>query len=56
MDSPNMARAQGDEKFKSFQNKGHFELVASNRDHRLIVDRSSRKQDLEDLKVIILSI
>jgi len=55
LDSPNVARSEGDERYKQFQNKGYFELVALNNDQKILLDRSSRKQDLEDLKSIINS-
>lgn len=49
LESPNIARMEQDERFKEFQNKGYFELFASNKEQKLLIDRSSRKQDLEDL-------
>ncbi len=49
LESPNMARMQQDERYKDFQNKGYFELMASNQNGKILIDRSSRKQDLEDL-------
>jgi hypothetical protein len=55
LDSPNIARSEGDERYKQFQNKGYFELVAYNNEQKIILDRSSRKQDLEDLKNLITS-
>lgn len=55
MESPNVARSESDERYKQFQNKGYFELFATNKHHKVLLDRSSRKQDLEDLKSIIQS-
>lgn len=53
MDTPNVARLEQNQLFKDFQNKGHFELIAWNTKDKILVDRSNRKQDLEDLKYLI---
>ena len=53
MDSANIARLNQDERFKNFQNKGHFELRAICKNKNVLLDRSSRKKDLEDLKNIL---
>lgn len=56
MDSPNLARLHKDDRYKSFQNSGYFELYAINSKRKILLDRSSRKQDLEDLKALLLKI
>lgn len=54
MDSPNLARINQDKNYKQFQNSGYFELLAINSvGSNLLLDRSSRKNDLEALKTII---
>lgn len=56
MDSPNVARLDKNDQFNAFQNKGYFELIVKNNEKTVLLDRSSRKNDLEDLKNIIDSI
>jgi hypothetical protein len=55
LDSPNMARMQSNEELKGFENKGYFQLMAvhKNNKSRIMLDRSSRKVDLEKLKKIL---
>lgn len=54
MDSPNMAKITNDPELRGFQNKGHFELYATtNKEKKILVDRSSRKADLVKLQEIL---
>jgi hypothetical protein len=54
MDSPNIAKLDGDEELRGFQNKGYFVLIAINKnDKRIWIDRSSRKVDLVKLKGLL---
>lgn len=46
LDSPNVAKIQGKEEMRGFQNKGHFNLWASDELKSILIDRSSRKSDL----------
>ena len=47
MDSPNVARLQGGEEARGFQNKGYFTLWAITDKGAIQIDRHSRKADLE---------
>jgi hypothetical protein len=47
MDAPNVARLQGTEDSRGFQNKGYFTLWAITEKGPLQIDRHSRKVDLE---------
>ena len=55
LDSPNMARINSAQEMKGFENKGYFQLVAIDETNtsRFIIDRSSRKVDLEKMKTIL---
>jgi len=53
LDSPNMAKMQGDEELRGFQNKGYFVLTAKTSTKTVWVDRSSRKTDLIKLKNLL---
>jgi hypothetical protein len=50
IDSPNMARMQGSEASRGFQNKGYFELYLHIDGVKHFIDRHSRKADLEKMK------
>jgi len=52
--TPNLARINKDIELKNFENKGYFELIysASNQSF-IVIDRSSRKDDLIELKKLI---
>lgn len=51
MDAPNMAKMSGDPELRGFQNKGHFELYAEDKNgQKILIDRSSRKADLTKLQ------
>ncbi|MDH4468809.1 MAG: hypothetical protein QE271_12190 [Bacteriovoracaceae bacterium] len=56
LSSPNYARMHQSLENQSFQNKGYFELVLnlSSEKQILLIDRSSRKSDLEALKQLLL--
>ena len=52
LESPNIAKIKNDPKMRGFQNKGHFYLYGlTQRGEIFMVDRHSRKIDLEKLKV-----
>ncbi|MCY4643509.1 MAG: hypothetical protein OXB88_02730 [Bacteriovoracales bacterium] len=52
--SPNMARRKNDPAHKAHQNRGYFELHLHTRDEKkVLVDRHSRKADLEKLKDLL---
>lgn len=53
LDSPNMARIKGDNQMRGFQNKGYFEIFYISANQKVLVDRSSRKIDLEKLKTLL---
>jgi len=54
MDSPNVARMKGGEEAVGFQNKGYFILWLKTADgKRIILDRHSRKSDLEKLLLLL---
>lgn len=55
MDAPNMAKISGDPELRGFQNKGHFELYATDSNNqKILLDRSSRKADLIKLQEFLL--
>lgn len=57
LDSPNMARIKGDNQMRGFQNKGYFEIFYISANQKVLIDRSSRKIDLEKmLKLLKLDI
>jgi len=52
--SPNMARLKGGEDCAGFQNKGYFVLWLETEDtKKILIDRHSRKTDLEKLKSLL---
>ena len=54
MDSPNVARLKLQEGTQGFQNKGYFILwLKVNDKTKVLVDRHSRKVDLEKLKALL---
>ncbi|WP_408096227.1 hypothetical protein ACJVC5_14400 [Peredibacter sp. HCB2-198] len=54
MDSPNVAKINATEANVGFQNKGYFVLyLMSKSGQKILVDRHSRKADLEKLKKLI---
>jgi hypothetical protein len=53
LDSPNMAKMQGDEELRGFQNKGYFVLAIKTPTKTIWIDRSSRKTDLVKLKTLL---
>lgn len=54
--SPNVARSRNEKEDLGFQNKGYFILWLTTKDgRRVLIDRHSRKVDLEKLKVLIES-
>lgn len=54
LDSPNVARIKSNESNVGFQNKGYFVLwLKSKNGQKILVDRHSRKADLEKLKKLI---
>lgn len=54
LDSPNVARIKANETNVGFQNKGYFVLwLKSKKGQKILVDRHSRKADLEKLKKLI---
>ncbi len=56
IDSPNMARIKDDRALKSFYNRGYHELVLKSKNARdsIILDRATRKADLEKIKKLIM--
>ena len=57
LDSPNVARIQGDEQMRGFKNKGYFLLEAIPEDGSkvILIDRSSSKADLAKIKKLLES-
>lgn len=55
MEGPNYARITAHQDLKAFQNRGHFLLLIKTDKKTLLLDRSSRKQDLLDLKQLLLT-
>lgn len=56
LSSPNVARMKGDEEGIGFQNKGYFVLWLKNNDgSKILIDRHSRKIDLEKLRMLLLN-
>lgn len=54
IDSPNMARINQKIDTKGFQNNGHFELYAIDKNDREIkIDRSSTRAELEKIKTLL---
>lgn len=54
MDSPNMARLKGTHEMRGFMNKGYFELFAkTNKGQEVLIDRHSRKADLDKIKALL---
>ena len=54
MDSPNMARLKGTQDMRGFMNKGYYELFIKTKDGReIMIDRHSRKADLEKIKTLL---
>lgn len=54
LDSPNVARKKGDTSMRGFQNKGYFELhIIDKNGQRILIDRNSRKIDLEKIKNLL---
>lgn len=54
LDSPNMARLNRSPENAGFQNKGYFVLNLVSGDKKIIIDRHSRKVDLEKLKTLLI--
>lgn len=54
MDSPNVAKIKAQEGTQAFQNKGYFILwFQRNEKSKILIDRHSRKVDLEKLKALL---
>ncbi len=54
MDSPNVAKMKADASLKGFENKGYFELFATNnKGETLFVDRHSRKADMIKMRDLL---
>lgn len=54
MDSPNVARIKSQEGTQGFQNKGYFILwLKVDEKNKILIDRHSRKVDLEKLKKLL---
>lgn len=53
LDSPNVARLRGGEEALGFQNKGYFTLWAHTTRGDIMIDRHSRKVDLEALVALL---
>ncbi|OUR97756.1 hypothetical protein A9Q84_06030 [Halobacteriovorax marinus] len=54
MDSPNVAKMKSDSTMKGFENKGYYELYATNnQDDRIFIDRHSRKADMVKLRDLL---
>lgn len=52
--SPNIARIKGGEETAGFQNKGYFVLwMETENEKKILVDRHSRKADLDKLKALL---
>jgi hypothetical protein len=57
IDSPNIAKIEDERAYKLFQNKGYFELyILDKKQRKVLLDRSSRKIDLEKIKDLLTSI
>lgn len=57
LDSPNVARMKNTEESAGFQNKGYFVLWLTKKDKKkILIDRHSRKVDLEKLKALLVEI
>ena len=56
LDSPNMAKINGDQDMRAFQNQGHFQLFLINEnDEKILLDRHSRKADLRKITELLSS-
>jgi hypothetical protein len=54
IDSPNVARMKGAPEGQGFQNKGYFVLwLRAENDKKILIDRHSRKADLEKLRKLL---
>lgn len=54
MDSPNVAKMRQDASMKGFENKGYFELFATNsKDESIFIDRHSRKADMIKMRDLL---
>ena len=54
MDSPNVAKIEGKQELRAFQNQGHYNLHAQLQNNKFIlVDRHSRRADLKKLSEIL---
>jgi hypothetical protein len=54
MASANVAKISGDESLRGFQNKGYYQLFAFDKnDQEIVIDRSSRKIDLEKIMILL---
>lgn len=54
LDSPNVARIEGEEAMRGFQNKGYFELhFKTDQGSLIFLDRHSRKADLNKIKTLL---
>ena len=54
LDSPNVARLQGEAEARGFQNKGYFELWYQSPQQQILLDRHSRKADVQALRELLL--
>lgn len=56
LSSPNVARMKGGEESVGFQNKGYFVLWLKDKaGNKILIDRHSRKADLEKLRAILVA-
>lgn len=54
LDSPNVAKMKSDASLKGFENKGYYELFATNdKEEQVFVDRHSRKADMVKLRDLL---
>jgi hypothetical protein len=54
IDTPNVAKIQSQSEMVGFQNKGYFEMHALlSNDNKILVDRHSRKADLEKTALLL---
>jgi len=53
LDSPNVAKIHSSEETRGFENKGYFTLSLYQEKKKILIDRHSRKKDLEDLKSLL---
>jgi hypothetical protein len=53
MDSPNMAKIYNKTELRGFENKGYFELRALSNGKKLLIDRHTRKADLEKIRNLL---